>query len=349
MTITINGREIGLSAPPFIIAEMSGNHNQSLDRALQIVDAAIAAGAHAIKLQTATPDGLTLDVDSPDFVINDPDSLWYGKSLYKLYQEAVTPWGWHKPIFDYCRQKGITVFSSPFELGAVDLLEELGAPCYKIASFELVDLQLIRRVAQTGKPVIMSTGMATLTDIESAVNTVREAGNQQIILLKCTSTYPASSEDSNLLTIPHLRQAFGTQVGLSDHTMGVGAPCAAVALGATVIEKHFTLSRADGGVDAAFSLEPAELKLLVEETERAWAAMGEVRYGGSRREQASLKFRRSIYVSDDIVAGDVLSHDNIRVVRPGYGLPPKFLDVLIGRRVNKALKKGTAMSWEHIG
>lgn len=349
MKITVNGREIGLGAPPFIIAEMSGNHNQSLERALQIVDAAVAAGAHAIKLQTASPDGLTLDVDSPDFVINDPDSLWYGKSLYKLYQEAVTPWDWHKPIFDYCRQKGITVFSSPFELGAVDLLEELGAPCYKIASFELVDLQLIRRVAQTGKPVIMSTGMATLTDIESAVNTARQAGNEQIVLLKCTSTYPASPEDSNLLTIPHLRQAFGTQVGLSDHTMGVGAPCAAVALGATVIEKHFTLSRAEGGVDAAFSLEPEELKLLVEETGRAWAAIGEVRYGGSSREQAALKYRRSIYVSKDIGEGEVLSHENIRVVRPGYGLQPKFLDVLIGRRVNKVLKKGTAMSWEHIG
>lgn len=349
MKITVNGREIGLGAPPFIIAEMSGNHNQSLERALQIVDAAVAAGAHAIKLQTASPDGLTLDVDSPDFVINDPDSLWYGKSLYKLYQEAVTPWDWHKPIFDYCRQKGITVFSSPFELGAVDLLEDLGAPCYKIASFELVDLQLIRRVAQTGKPVIMSTGMATLTDIESAVNTARQAGNEQIVLLKCTSTYPASPEDSNLLTIPHLRQAFGTQVGLSDHTMGVGAPCAAVALGATVIEKHFTLSRAEGGVDAAFSLEPEELKLLVEETGRAWAAIGEVRYGGSSREQAALKYRRSIYVSKDIGEGEVLSHENIRVVRPGYGLQPKFLDVLIGRRVNKVLKKGTAMSWEHIG
>lgn len=347
--IHIAGRPVGPDTIPFVIAEMSGNHNQSLDRALQLVDAAVSAGAHALKLQTASPDGLTLDVDSPDFLISDPDSLWHGKNLYKLYQEAVTPWEWHKQIFDYCRSKGIIAFSSPFELKAVDFLEELNVPCYKIASFELVDLKLIRRVAQTGKPIIMSTGMATLSDIELAVNTARAAGNHQIILLKCTSTYPANPSDSNLLTIPHLRQAFGTQVGLSDHTMGVGVPCAAVALGATVVEKHFTLSRAEGGVDAAFSLEPHELKLLVEETARAWQAMGEVRYGGSEKEQASLKFRRSIYVSEDVEAGAMLTHENIRVIRPGFGLQPKFLDTLIGRRVNKSLKKGTAMAWEHIG
>jgi pseudaminic acid synthase len=347
--IHIAGRPVGPDAIPFVIAEMSGNHNQSLDRALQLVDAAVSAGAHALKLQTASPDGLTLDVDSPDFLISDPDSLWHGKNLYKLYQEAVTPWEWHKQIFDYCRSKGIIAFSSPFELKAVDFLEELNVPCYKIASFELVDLQLIRRVAQTGKPIIMSTGMATLSDIELAVNTARTAGNHQIILLKCTSTYPANPSDSNLLTIPHLRQAFGTQVGLSDHTMGVGVPCAAVALGATVVEKHFTLSRAEGGVDAAFSLEPHELRLLVEETARAWQAMGAVHYGGSEKEQASLKFRRSIYVSEDVEAGAMLTHENIRVIRPGFGLQPKFLDTLIGRRVNKSLKKGTAMAWEHIG
>ena len=347
--ILIAGRPVGPDTIPFVIAEMSGNHNQSLDRALQLVDAVVSAGAHALKLQTASPDGLTLDVDSPDFLISDPDSLWYGRNLYSLYQEAVTPWGWHKQIFDYCRSKGIIAFSSPFELKAVDFLEELNVPCYKIASFELVDLQLIRRVAQTGKPIIMSTGMATLSDIELAVNTARAAGNHQIILLKCTSTYPSNPSDSNLLTIPHLRQAFGTQVGLSDHTMGVGVPCAAVALGATVVEKHFTLSRAEGGVDAAFSLEPHELKLLVEETARAWQAMGEVRYGGSEKEQASLKFRRSIYVSEDIEAGAVLTPENIRVIRPGFGLQPKFIDTLIGLRVNKPLKKGTAMAWEHIG
>lgn len=347
--IDIAGRSIGADFRPFIIAEMSGNHNQSLDRALQLVDAAVAAGAHALKLQTARPEGLTLDVDSPDFLISDPDSLWYGKNLFKLYQEAVTPWEWHKTIFDRCRSKGIIAFSAPFELNAVDFLEKLDVPCYKIASFELIDVQLVRRVAQTGKPLIMSTGMASLSEIELAVNTARSVGNDQIILLKCTSTYPATPTDSNLAAIRHLREAFGTQVGLSDHTMGVGVPCAAVALGATVIEKHFTLSRADGGVDAAFSLEPSELQLLVQETERAWQAIGNVRYGGSQNEQASLKYRRSIYVSEDIKAGEVLTEENIRIVRPGFGLPPKYLEILIGRRVNKDLQKGTAMAWEHIG
>ncbi|GAB3443597.1 pseudaminic acid synthase [Massilia solisilvae] len=347
--IEIAGRQIGPDSPPFIIAEMSGNHNQSLDRAMRIVDAAVEAGAHAIKLQTASPDGLTLDVDSPDFKILDKDSLWYGKNLYQLYQEAVTPWEWHGPIFEHCRSRGIIAFSSPFELKAVDFLESLDAPCYKIASFELVDTQLVRRAAQTGKPLIMSTGMASLSEIETAVKTARAEGNDQIILLKCTSTYPARPTNTNLLTIAHLREAFGTQVGLSDHTMGVGVPCAAVAMGATVVEKHFTLARADGGVDAAFSLEPHELKLLVEETERAWQAVGTVRYGGSKDEQASLKYRRSIYISEDVKAGEALTPENMRIVRPGFGLAPKYYDLLIGRRVNKDLAKGTAMSWEYIG
>lgn len=316
---------------------------------MRIVDAAVEAGAHAIKLQTASPDGLTLDVDSPDFTILDKDSLWYGKNLYQLYKEAVTPWEWHAPIFKHCRRRGIIAFSSPFELKAVEFLEGLDVPCYKIASFELIDTQLMRRVAQTGKPLIMSTGMATLSEIETAVNIARGEGNDQIILLKCTSTYPAKPADTNLVTIPHLRQAFCTQVGLSDHTMGVGVPCAAVAMGATVVEKHFTLARADGGVDSAFSLEPHELKLLVEETERAWQAIGRVKYGGSQSEKASLKFRRSIYISCDIKAGEKLTADNIRIIRPGFGLTPKYYDLLIGRRVNKDLAKGTAMAWEHIG
>lgn len=347
--IKIADRSIGIQNPPFVIAEMSGNHNQSLERALKIVDAAVEAGAHAIKLQTASPDGLTLDVDSPDFQITDKDSLWYGKNLYQLYKEAVTPWEWHGPIFDYCRERGIIAFSSPFELKAVDFLESLNVPCYKIASFELIDTQLVRRVAQTGKPMIMSTGMATLSEIETAVKTVRAEGNDQIILLKCTSTYPARPTNTNLLTIPHMRAAFGTQVGLSDHTMGVGVPCAAVAMGATVIEKHFTLARADGGVDAAFSLEPHELKMLVEETERAWQSVGEVLYGGSNEEKASIKYRRSIYISRDVKEGEQLNAENIKIVRPGFGIAPKYYDLLIGRRVNKALPKGTAMSWEHIG
>lgn len=347
--IQVAERLIGADHKPFVIAEMSGNHNQSLDRAIKIVDAAVEAGADAIKLQTASPDGLTLDVELPDFQITDKDSLWYGNNLYQLYKEAVTPWEWHEPIFDYCRQRGIIAFSSPFELKAVDFLESLNVPCYKIASFELIDTQLVRRVAQTGKPMIMSTGMATLSEVETAVRTARAEGNDRIVLLKCTSTYPARPTNTHLLTIPHMRAAFGTQVGLSDHTMGVGVPCAAVAMGATVIEKHFTLSRADGGVDAAFSLEPHELRLLVEETERAWQAMGEVRYGGSNDEQASLKFRRSIYIARDIKAGEELTTENIRIVRPGFGIAPKYYDLMLGRRVNKDLTKGTAMSWEHIG
>lgn len=347
--IKIADRLIGAEHPPFIIAEMSGNHNQSLERALKIVDAAVDAGAHAIKLQTASPDGLTLDVDTPDFRISDEGSLWFGKNLYQLYKEAVTPWEWHETIFEHCKKRRVIAFSSPFELKAVDLLESLNVPCYKIASFELIDTQLVKRVAQTGKPVIMSTGMATISEIETAVNVVRGEGNNQIILLKCTSTYPAKASNTNLLTIPHLREAFGTQVGLSDHTMGVGVSCAAVAMGATVIEKHFTLARADGGVDSAFSLEPQELKLLVEETERAWQAVGVVRYGGSADEKASLKYRRSIYISTDVKAGDLLSSDNIRIVRPGFGIAPKYYELLIGRRVNKDLVKGTAMSWEYIG
>ncbi|OHE76670.1 MAG: pseudaminic acid synthase [Verrucomicrobia bacterium RIFCSPHIGHO2_12_FULL_41_10] len=347
--IRINERAIGEDSPPFIIAEMSSNHNQSLDRALKIVEVAAETGVHALKLQTATSEGLTLDVDTPEFLISDPNSLWFGQNLFQLYQKSVTPWEWHQIIFDRCEQLGLICFSSPFELKAVDLLEEIGAPCYKIASFELVDLQLIRRVAMTGKPIIMSTGMATLSEIELAVCAAREVGNTQVILLKCTSTYPATPEDSNLNTLPHLRAAFGTEVGLSDHTMGIGVPCAAVALGATVIEKHFTLSRAEGGLDATFSLEPDEFKQLVIETERAWHARGEVKYGGTVREQSSLQFRRSIYISEDVSKDEVLTHSNVRVVRPGYGLPPSYIDVVLGRRVNCNLKKGTAMSWEYIG
>lgn len=347
--ISIGNRVIGAGEPPFIIAEMSGNHNQSLDRALQIVDAAADAGAHALKLQTATPDGLTLNIDSPEFRILDENSLWYGKNLYQLYKEAVTPWEWHEAIFNHCKKRNIIAFSSPFELKAIDFLETLGVPCYKIASFELVDTQLVRRAAQTGKPLIMSTGMATLSEIETAVETAHREGNKKIILLKCTSTYPAIPNNTNLATIPHLKSAFNTEVGLSDHTMGIGAACAAVAMGASVIEKHFTLARADGGVDAAFSLEPGELRSLVIETERAWQAMGAVTYGGSSDEAASVKYRRSIYISQDLKKGDLLTEDNLRVVRPGYGLQPKYYDLLVGRRVNRDVAAGTAMSWDYIG
>lgn len=347
--IYISDYKVGKNSPPFIIAEMSGNHNQSLERAMLLVEAAANAGVHALKLQTASPDGLTLDVDSPEFMIDDPQSPWFGRNLYQLYKEAVTPWEWHKPIFDRCAELGLIVFSSPFELSAIDLLEELGAPCYKIASFELGDLPLIRKAAATGKPLIMSTGMATVADINDAVEAAKAEGNEQIILLKCTSSYPATAADANIATIAHLEDMFGLQVGLSDHTLGIGVACAASALGATVIEKHFTLNRADGGVDSSFSLEPNEFKLLVEETKRAWESVGKVTYGGTVVEQKSLKFRRSLYIAEDIKNGELLTEKNLRIVRPGYGLAPKNIDVLLGRKVNQDLNAGTAMKWEYIG
>ncbi|WP_201590307.1 pseudaminic acid synthase [Psychrobacter pulmonis] len=347
--INIAGYEVGPESPPFIIAEMSGNHNQSLDRAMALVDAAAKSGAHALKLQTASPDGITLNIDSPDFTIDDPTSPWHGENLYKLYQKAVTPWEWHKPIFNRCAELGLVVFSSPFELAAVDLLEELNAPCYKIASFELVDIPLIRKVATTGKPLIMSTGMASVTDIQDAISAAKSVGNDNIILLKCTSSYPATAADANLATIPHLRDMFGLQVGLSDHTLGIGVACAAATLGATVIEKHFTLDRSDGGVDSSFSLEPSEFKLLVTETERAWLSMGDIVYGGTAVEQKSLKFRRSLYIAKDMKQGDILTVDNLRIVRPGYGLAPKQIDILLGMKVNQDIAAGSAMKWDYVG
>ncbi|MFB9866129.1 pseudaminic acid synthase [Vreelandella sulfidaeris] len=347
--ILINGRKVGQKYPPFIIAEMSGNHNQSLARAMELVDAAAKSGVHALKLQTASPAGLTLNATTPEFLIDDPQSPWHGRNLYELYKEAVTPWEWHKPIFDRCAKLGLTVFSSPFELGAIDFLEELNTPCYKIASFELVDLPLIRKAAATGKPLIMSTGMGTVADIHDAVSAARSEGNEQIILLKCTSSYPATASDANIATIPHLRDMFGLQVGLSDHTLGIGVSCAAAALGATVVEKHFTLKRSDGGVDASFSLEPDEFSSLVEESERAWASVGNVVYGGTIVEKKSLKFRRSLYIAENVKKDDVLTEENLKIVRPGYGLAPKYIDILLGRRVNQDLSAGTAMKWEYIG
>jgi len=344
--IVIANKRIGKNEPPFIIAELSANHNQSLDRALEIVEAAAKAGVHALKLQTYTADTLTLDVNDGDFFIDDPKSLWQGKSLYKLYKQAYTPWEWHKPIFDRCRELGLICFSTPFDETAVEFLESLDVPCYKIASFENVHIPLIKKVAATGKPVIISTGMATIAELDEAVRTAREAGCQDIILLKCTSTYPATPENSNLLTIPHMREFFDVEVGLSDHTLGIGVAVASVALGATVIEKHFTLSRADGGVDAAFSLEPEEMKTLVRETERAWQALGEIKYGPTEQEKASLKFRRSLYITENMKAGEVLTKENLRVIRPGYGLPPKYFDLLLGKRVIKNVKKGTPLSWD---
>jgi pseudaminic acid synthase len=346
--ITIHNKKIGLGQPPFIIAEMSGNHNQSLERALEIVEAAAKTGAHALKIQTYTPDTMTLDLDEREFHISDPKSLWAGNSLYKLYGEAYTPWEWHKPIFDRARELGIIAFSTPFDDTAVDFLEGLDVPCYKIASFENTDLPLIRRVAATGKPLIISTGMASIAELDDTVRAAREAGCKDLILLKCTSTYPAAADNTNILTIPHMRELFGCEVGLSDHTMGVGVSVASVALGATVIEKHFTLNRSDGGVDSTFSMEPAEMTQLVVETERAWQALGKIRYGATEAEKKSIMFRRSLYVVKDMKAGDVLTKENLRAIRPGLGLPIKYINMLLGKTVIKDLQRGTALAWDLI-
>lgn len=344
----IGSSSVGAGAAPLIIAEMSGNHNQSLEVALQIVEAAARAGAHALKLQTYTADTMTLDLDQGEFFIKDPDSLWAGSSLYDLYQRAHTPWEWHAPIFARARELGMLAFSTPFDESAVDFLESLDVPAYKIASFENTDLPLIRRVAATGKPLIISTGMASIAELDESVRAARQAGCRDLVLLKCTSTYPASPANSNLLTIPHLRELFGCEVGLSDHSMGVGVSVAAVALGATVIEKHFTLDRSAGGVDASFSLEPGELASLVVETERAWQAMGQVRYGATQAEKQSLMYRRSLYVTRDMQAGELFSADNLRAIRPGLGLAPKHYDALLGRRARQALKRGTALDWAFV-
>lgn len=347
--IKIAGRAIGFGYSPFVIAEMSGNHNQSIERALEIVEAAAKTGAHALKIQTYTPDTMTLDMDEREFHISDPNSLWAGKSLYKLYGEAYTPWEWHKPIFDRARELGIIAFSTPFDDTAVDFLENLGVPCYKIASFENTDLPLIRRVAATGKPLIISTGMASVAELDETVRTAREAGCKDLILLKCTSTYPATAENTNILTIPHLRELFDCEVGLSDHTMGIGVSVASVALGATVIEKHFTLSRADGGVDSTFSMEPVEMTQLVVETERAWQALGQVNYGPTKTEEKSIQFRRSLYVVQDLKAGDVLTKENVRAIRPGLGLPTKYAEIILGKKVTQNVKKGTPVQWGLLG
>jgi pseudaminic acid synthase len=341
----INRLEIGVTHRPVVIAEMSGNHNQSLERALGIVEATAKSGAHAIKLQTYTADTMTLDINEGEFFINDPDCLWNGNSLYNLYQQAYTPWEWHKPIMDLARELGLVCFSTPFDETAIDFLESLDVPCYKIASFENTDIPLIKRVAATGKPMIISTGMATIAELDETVRAARAAGCDDLILLKCTSNYPASPENSNLRTIPHMRELFDCEVGLSDHTMGIGAAIMAVSLGATVIEKHFTLCRADGGVDSAFSLEPAEMASLVTETERAWQALGHISYGPTEAEKDSLIFRRSLYITEDLKAGDVLTKENLRAIRPGFGLPPKYLAMLLGKEVTVDVKKGKPMAW----
>jgi pseudaminic acid synthase len=332
MSFEVGGKRIGPDTCPFIIAEMSGNHNQSLTQALAIVDAAAKSGAHALKIQTYTAETMTIDCLEEGFLIKDPESLWFGSSLFSLYQEAQTPWEWHSAIFDRAKQHGMLAFSTPFDETAVDFLQTLNAPLYKIASFENTDLPLIKKVAATGKPVIISTGMATIAEIDEAVRAARSAGCSDLVLLKCTSTYPASPVDSNVLTIPHMRDLFQCEVGLSDHTMGIGASIAAVALGATVIEKHFTLERAAGGVDASFSMEPSEMSSLVTETERAWQSLGKINYGvSSVRENKSL------------------DAESVKAIRPGFGLAPKYLNVVLGKSVKGNIKRGTPVGWNLLG
>lgn len=346
--LIISGRQFGGGQPPLIIAEMSGNHNQSLDRALEIVDAAALTGAHALKIQTYTADTMTIDLRQGEFLISDPRSLWSGKSLYELYEEAHTPWEWHAPIFERARSHGMIPFSTPFDETAVDFLEGLDSPCYKIASFENTDLPLIRKVAATGKPLIISTGMASVAEIDDAVRAARGVGCEQLVLLKCTSSYPASPCNSNISTIPHMRELFDCHVGLSDHSMGTGVAVAATALGASVVEKHFTLRRSDGGVDSAFSLEPAEMASLVVETERAAQALGTVRYNATSSEEGSKIFRRSLYIVADMNEGDVLSAENLRAIRPGLGLAPKFIGEFLGRRVRRDVPRGTPLDWSLV-
>ncbi|MEH0936221.1 pseudaminic acid synthase [Micromonospora psammae] len=347
-TVKIGPHAVGTGERPFVVAEMSGNHNGSLDRALAIVDAVAASGAHALKLQTYTPDTITIDVDTPAFRISDGHGLWGGENLYRLFARAHTPYEWHEPIFERARRHGLTVFSSPFDATAVTLLEELDAPAYKIASSELVDLPLIRLVAGTGKPMIISTGMATVGEIDAAVRAARDGGAAGIVLLACTASYPAPPQDSNLRRLPVLADVFDVPVGLSDHTPGIGVPVAAVALGACLIEKHVTLRRSDGGVDADFSLEPAELAALRVETERAWAALGGPAIGPTPTEREGLRFRRSLHVVADVRAGDPVTEANVRSIRPAGGLPPADLDRVRGRVFTRDVPRGTPLDWDLV-
>ena len=333
---------------PFVIAEMSGNHNQSLERALEIVAAAARTGAHAIKLQTYTAETMTLNLKEREFFVSDEKNPWKGQSLYDLYKIAHTPWDWHQPIFDCAKKHGLICFSTPFDETAVDFLEKLRVPIYKIASFENTDIPLIRRVAATGKPLIISTGMATQEELDESVDAARKGGCKELTLLKCTSTYPATPENSNLLTIPYLRNRYGCEIGLSDHTLGIGVAISSVAHGATVIEKHFTLKRSDGGVDAAFSLEPNEMKQLVEETARAWQSLGKAFIGPTEAEKPSITFRRSLYIVKDLKAGDILTKENVRAIRPGLGLSPKNLDEVLGKKIKSSVKMGAALAWSMI-
>ena len=346
--MNIGWLRVGAGNAPQVIAEMSGNHNQSLERALEIVDAAAQSGAHALKIQTYTAETMTIDIREREFFISDEKSLWKGESLFDLYKKAYTPWEWHEAIFDRAKKHTMLAFSTPFDRTAVDFLEDLNVPCYKIASFENTDLPLIRYVAATGKPMIISTGMATFAELDETVEAARSAGCNDLVLLKCTSTYPSTPDDSNILTIPEMRSRYGCEIGISDHTMGIGVSVAAVALGATVVEKHFTLQRSDGGVDSAFSMEPQEMAQLVIETERAWQALGKVQHGPTAKEKASLVFRRSLYVVADVKAGEKLTSTNVRAIRPGNGIAPKFYDEVIGKTAKRDIARGTPLSHDLI-
>ncbi|WP_334170994.1 pseudaminic acid synthase [Sinomonas sp.] len=347
-SIDVAGHRLGSAHRPFIIAEVSGNHNGSLERALEIIDAVASSGAQAVKFQTYTADTITIDSDRPEFRISSDHPLWGGSNLYELYTQAHTPWEWHAPLFARAREHGLVPFSSPFDASAVDLLESLDAPLYKIASLEIGDLPLLRRVARTGKPVILSNGAASLSDIDLAVRTIRDEGNDQIVVLACTSSYPASPSESNLRTIPVLRDAFGVQVGLSDHTMGIGAAIAAIALGASVVEKHVTLRRADGGVDSDFSLEPHELAALVAESRTAWEALGSPVITPTSSEGESQRLRRSLYVVKPVRAGDVVTPENVRSIRPAGGLAPGEYESVMGRAFRVDCEAGTPLTWELV-
>lgn len=342
--VSIAGRRIGQSQPPYIIAEMSANHNGRLESAFRIIEEAKKAGADALKIQTYTPDTLTLNYDTEDFRI--VGGLWDGRTLYELYQEAHMPWEWHEPLFEHAKKLGITIFSSPFDASAVDLLESLGAPAYKIASFEVVDLPLIKYVARTGKPMIISTGMADQDEIAEAIVAARQGGCEQLAILHCVSGYPAPARDYNLRTVADMIDRFGVVTGLSDHTLSNATAVASVAMGASIIEKHFTLDRTAGGPDDSFSLEPAELDMLCKDARSAWEALGDVNYGRKSSEQGNLVFRRSLYVTDAVSAGEPITPANVRSVRPGYGLAPKHYEAVLGRVASRDLRAGEALTWD---
>lgn len=346
--ITIQGRKIGKNHKPFIVAELSCNHQGSLSTALALVDAAKKANVDAVKLQTFTPDTMTINCHRKEFLIENTNNLWNGKYLYDLYQQAYTPWEWHQKLFEYCKSLGLICFSTPYDYSAIDFLEKLDVPCYKVASFENIDIPLIRQIAATGKPIILSTGMASLREIEESIDAARTYGCKQMMLLKCTSAYPAPPSEINLITLKHMRQYFKLPVGLSDHTLGIGVAIASVALGASLIEKHFVLDRASDSLDAAFSMEPSEMQLLVQETERAWLAIGNTSYEQTSSDKYSALYRRSLFICKDIDKGERLTPDHVKCIRPGYGLPPKFYDQIIGKKVTKKLDCGTPIQWEFL-